>query len=143
MLAEDSAVNRAAVGRAIALVTGLFPGSRPLRILRHCATGRLATAGSVVLRTREQDEITEALRPHGVSFTRRPLRFTATSDVDSDQLPAACRENIDRLCAQQGLHQRARRPALPAADGAPRGRRMSAGRATGSPTATTATWPRS
>jgi 1,2-dihydroxy-3-keto-5-methylthiopentene dioxygenase len=60
-------------------------------------------AGTVVLRTRDQDEITDALRPHGVSFTRWPLRVTATSDVDSDHLLAVYRDDIDRLCAQQGL----------------------------------------
>ena len=45
MLAEDAAVNTAAVRRAADLVTSLTPG-RPLRLLTHCNTGRLAT-GSV------------------------------------------------------------------------------------------------
>ncbi|MEU5546534.1 S-methyl-5-thioribose-1-phosphate isomerase [Streptomyces sioyaensis] len=43
MLAEDIEVNQAAVDRAARLVTELCPG-RPLRILTHCNTGRLATA---------------------------------------------------------------------------------------------------
>jgi S-methyl-5-thioribose-1-phosphate isomerase len=43
MLAEDAAVNRAAVRRAADLVEALLP-ERPLRLLTHCNTGRLATA---------------------------------------------------------------------------------------------------
>ncbi|MEW2624765.1 S-methyl-5-thioribose-1-phosphate isomerase [Streptomyces sp. NPDC048106] len=43
MLAEDAAVNRAAVRNAADLVATLTP-DRPLRILTHCNTGRLATA---------------------------------------------------------------------------------------------------
>ncbi|MEV0603325.1 S-methyl-5-thioribose-1-phosphate isomerase [Streptomyces sp. NPDC050315] len=43
MLDEDIAVNRAAVERAADLVLSLAPG-RPLRLLTHCNTGRLATA---------------------------------------------------------------------------------------------------
>jgi len=43
MLAQDAAVNRAASRRAADLVERLV-GARPLRILTHCNTGRLATA---------------------------------------------------------------------------------------------------
>ncbi len=43
MQAEDAAVNRAAVQKAADLVVALTP-DRPLRILTHCNTGRLATA---------------------------------------------------------------------------------------------------
>lgn len=43
MAAEDAAVNRAAVDRAADLVRELRPG-RPLGLLTHCNTGRLATA---------------------------------------------------------------------------------------------------
>ncbi|QKW10436.1 S-methyl-5-thioribose-1-phosphate isomerase [Streptomyces sp. NA04227] len=43
MIDEDAAVNRAAVHRAADLVRALTP-DRPLRILTHCNTGRLATA---------------------------------------------------------------------------------------------------
>lgn len=43
MLDEDVAVNRAAVERAADLVLTLGP-DRPLRVLTHCNTGRLATA---------------------------------------------------------------------------------------------------
>ncbi|WP_229840085.1 S-methyl-5-thioribose-1-phosphate isomerase [Streptomyces roseolilacinus] len=43
MLEEDAAVNRAAVVRAADLVQSLVP-DRPVRILTHCNTGRLATA---------------------------------------------------------------------------------------------------
>ncbi|MEU7282385.1 S-methyl-5-thioribose-1-phosphate isomerase [Streptomyces sp. NPDC045431] len=43
MLDEDITVNRAAVDRACELVLSLTP-DRPLRILTHCNTGRLATA---------------------------------------------------------------------------------------------------
>ncbi|MDH6576342.1 S-methyl-5-thioribose-1-phosphate isomerase [Kitasatospora sp. MAP5-34] len=43
MLAEDISVNRAAVERATELVLDLTP-DRPLRLLTHCNTGRLATA---------------------------------------------------------------------------------------------------
>ncbi|BBX98830.1 S-methyl-5-thioribose-1-phosphate isomerase [Mycobacterium lacus] len=42
MLAEDAQVNRAAATHAADLVERLCPG-RPLRILTHCNTGRLAT----------------------------------------------------------------------------------------------------
>ncbi|MGK8555848.1 S-methyl-5-thioribose-1-phosphate isomerase [Nocardia gipuzkoensis] len=43
MLAEDGRVNRAAAGNAADLVQGLCP-DRPLRVLTHCNTGRLATS---------------------------------------------------------------------------------------------------
>ncbi|MFI0908663.1 S-methyl-5-thioribose-1-phosphate isomerase [Streptomyces sioyaensis] len=43
MLEEDAAVNSAAVWRAADLVLSLTP-KRPLRLLTHCNTGRLATA---------------------------------------------------------------------------------------------------
>lgn len=43
MLAEDAAVNGAAARRAADLVRSLTP-DRPLRLLTHCNTGRLATA---------------------------------------------------------------------------------------------------
>ncbi|MFE4263626.1 S-methyl-5-thioribose-1-phosphate isomerase [Streptomyces sp. NPDC056883] len=43
MLAEDVAVNTAMVRSAASLVESLTPG-RPLRLLTHCNTGRLATA---------------------------------------------------------------------------------------------------
>jgi S-methyl-5-thioribose-1-phosphate isomerase/adenine phosphoribosyltransferase len=42
MLDEDEQTNRAASQRAAEFVRGLFP-ARPLRILTHCNTGRLAT----------------------------------------------------------------------------------------------------
>ncbi|RMI33339.1 S-methyl-5-thioribose-1-phosphate isomerase [Nocardia stercoris] len=42
LLAEDGRVNRAAAARAADLVQELVPG-RPLRVLTHCNTGRLAT----------------------------------------------------------------------------------------------------
>ncbi|MBL1098330.1 S-methyl-5-thioribose-1-phosphate isomerase [Streptomyces coffeae] len=43
MVAEDAAVNSAAAARAADLVESLHP-HRPLRLLTHCNTGRLATA---------------------------------------------------------------------------------------------------
>lgn len=43
MLAEDARVNRAAAENATDLVLGICP-DRPLRVLTHCNTGRLATA---------------------------------------------------------------------------------------------------
>ncbi|WP_280473746.1 S-methyl-5-thioribose-1-phosphate isomerase [Nocardia asiatica] len=43
MLAEDGRVNRAAAGNAADLVQRLCP-DRPLRVLTHCNTGRLATS---------------------------------------------------------------------------------------------------
>ncbi|MDT0382149.1 S-methyl-5-thioribose-1-phosphate isomerase [Streptomyces sp. DSM 42041] len=43
MVAEDAAVNAAAARRAAELVGSLLP-DRPLRLLTHCNTGRLATA---------------------------------------------------------------------------------------------------
>jgi S-methyl-5-thioribose-1-phosphate isomerase/adenine phosphoribosyltransferase len=43
MLAEDAKVNRAAAENATDLVLGICP-DRPLRVLTHCNTGRLATA---------------------------------------------------------------------------------------------------
>ena len=42
MLAEDARVNRAAAKHAADLVRRLCP-DRPLRVLTHCNTGRLAT----------------------------------------------------------------------------------------------------
>lgn len=43
MVAEDAATNSAAAARAAELVGSLIP-DRPLRLLTHCNTGRLATA---------------------------------------------------------------------------------------------------
>ncbi|MGW2488141.1 S-methyl-5-thioribose-1-phosphate isomerase [Streptomyces sp. NPDC001606] len=43
MLDEDIAVNSAAVARTVELVESIAP-ARPLRLLTHCNTGRLATA---------------------------------------------------------------------------------------------------
>ncbi|MCM2416753.1 acireductone dioxygenase [Streptomyces sp. RKAG293] len=60
-------------------------------------------AETVVLRTRDEAEITRALEPQGVAFQRWPLRIQVTSDVDSDALLGAYEAEVDELCAQQGL----------------------------------------
>ncbi|MHA6758502.1 S-methyl-5-thioribose-1-phosphate isomerase [Streptacidiphilus sp. PAMC 29251] len=65
MLAEDIGVNLAAVDRAAALVRELCP-DRPLRILTHCNTGRLATAAvgtalGTILRLHAEGAVEEVL----------------------------------------------------------------------------------
>ncbi|MER5968948.1 S-methyl-5-thioribose-1-phosphate isomerase [Streptomyces sp. NPDC002055] len=65
MLAQDAAVNRAAVRHAADLVSALVP-DRPLRILTHCNTGRLATAAvgtalGTILELAERGRVAEVL----------------------------------------------------------------------------------
>ncbi|MGY5128303.1 S-methyl-5-thioribose-1-phosphate isomerase [Streptomyces nigrescens] len=65
MLDEDAAVNRAAVERAADLVESLIP-DRPVRILTHCNTGRLATAAvgtalGAIIELRERRRVAEVL----------------------------------------------------------------------------------
>lgn len=65
MLEEDATVNRAAVVRAANLVESLVP-DRPVRILTHCNTGRLATAAvgtalGAILELRERGRVAEVL----------------------------------------------------------------------------------
>jgi methylthioribose-1-phosphate isomerase len=72
MLEEDVRVNQAMVERAVAVVGELTP-ARPLRILTHCNTGRLATAAvgtalGAVLALAGQGRVTEVL----ASETRPP-----------------------------------------------------------------------
>jgi 1,2-dihydroxy-3-keto-5-methylthiopentene dioxygenase len=60
--------------------------------------------GTVLVRTRDHVEITAALAAHGVAFRRWTLRTSpVTAALPSAELLAAYREEIDRLCAGQGL----------------------------------------
>lgn len=58
---------------------------------------------TVLLRTRDEETIAQALRERSVSFTRWPLRAQVTPRTSSEELLAAYRAEIDELCAGQGL----------------------------------------
>ncbi|MEV4937575.1 1,2-dihydroxy-3-keto-5-methylthiopentene dioxygenase [Streptomyces zaomyceticus] len=58
---------------------------------------------TVLLRTRDEDTIAQALRERSVSFTRWPLRAQVTPQTASEELLDAYRAEIDELCARQGL----------------------------------------
>lgn len=65
MLEEDATVNRAAAVRAADLVQSLVP-DRPVRILTHCNTGRLATAAvgtalGAIIELHERGRVAEVL----------------------------------------------------------------------------------
>jgi 1,2-dihydroxy-3-keto-5-methylthiopentene dioxygenase len=58
---------------------------------------------SVLLRTRDEDLIAQALREQSVDFVRWPLHPEVTPRTTSEALLAAYRHEIDELCARQGL----------------------------------------
>lgn len=58
---------------------------------------------TVLLRTRDEEAIAQALRERSVSFTRWPLRAEVTSQTSSEELLDAYRAEVDELCADQGL----------------------------------------
>ncbi|WP_435972884.1 1,2-dihydroxy-3-keto-5-methylthiopentene dioxygenase [Streptomyces sp. Qhu_M48] len=58
---------------------------------------------TVLLRTRDEDAIAQALRERSVSFTRWPLRAQVTPQTSSEELLDAYRTEVDELCADQGL----------------------------------------
>ncbi|MEV7374352.1 cupin [Streptomyces sp. NPDC090301] len=58
---------------------------------------------TVLLRTRDEDAIAQALRERSVSFTRWPQRAEVTPQTSSEELLDAYRAEVDELCADQGL----------------------------------------
>ncbi|MER7884424.1 cupin [Streptomyces fimicarius] len=58
---------------------------------------------TVLLHTRDEETIAQALRERSVSFTRWPLRAQATPQTASEELLDAYRAEIDELCARQKL----------------------------------------
>ncbi|MFH8577241.1 1,2-dihydroxy-3-keto-5-methylthiopentene dioxygenase [Streptomyces zaomyceticus] len=58
---------------------------------------------TVLLRTRDEDAIAQALRERSVSFTRWPQRAQVTPQTSSEELLDAYRTEVDELCAEQGL----------------------------------------
>lgn len=58
---------------------------------------------TVLLRTRDEEAIVQALRERSVSFTRWPLRTHVTARTSSEELLDAYRHEVDELCARQGL----------------------------------------
>ncbi|MFG2833592.1 acireductone dioxygenase [Streptomyces zaomyceticus] len=58
---------------------------------------------TVLLRTRDEGTIAQALRERSVAFTRWPLRAQVTPQTASEELLDAYRAEIDELCADQGL----------------------------------------
>lgn len=99
MLAEDAVVNRAATIRAADLVASLLP-DRPLRVLTHCNTGRLA-AGSVgtalgaVLALAEAGRLTEVL----VGETRPLLQGARLTAWELDTAGVPYRLCVDSAAA--------------------------------------------
>ncbi|MCX5231740.1 acireductone dioxygenase [Streptomyces sp. NBC_00233] len=58
---------------------------------------------TVLLRTRDEETIAQALHERSVSFTRWPLRAQVTPRTSSEELLDAYRAEVDELCADQGL----------------------------------------
>ncbi|MFF8841074.1 acireductone dioxygenase [Streptomyces sp. NPDC015130] len=58
---------------------------------------------TVLLRTRDEEAIAQALRERSVSFTRWPLLARVTPQTSSEELLDAYRAKVDELCADQGL----------------------------------------
>lgn len=106
MLAEDVAVNTAMVQRAADLVESLAPG-RPLRLLTHCNTGRLATAavgtalGTVIelaRRGRVADVLVDETRP-----LLQGARLTAWELGEADVPYRVCVDSAAAAAMSQGL----------------------------------------
>ncbi|OKJ65016.1 cupin [Streptomyces sp. CB02009] len=58
---------------------------------------------TVLLRTRDEGAIAQALRERSVSFRRWPQRAEVTPQTSSEELLDAYRAEVDELCADQGL----------------------------------------
>ncbi|MFD7093553.1 Methylthioribose-1-phosphate isomerase [Streptomyces xanthophaeus] len=106
MLAEDVAVNTAMVQRAAALVESLAP-DRPLRLLTHCNTGRLATAavgtalGTIIelaRRGRVADVLVDETRP-----LLQGARLTAWELGEADVPYRLCVDSAAAAAMAQGL----------------------------------------
>ncbi|MGW7579422.1 S-methyl-5-thioribose-1-phosphate isomerase [Streptomyces sp. NPDC054765] len=106
MLDEDIAVNRAAVARAADLVRTLGP-DRPLRVLTHCNTGRLATAavgtalGTIVelaRRGRIEEVLVDETRP-----LLQGARLTAWELGEADVPYRLCVDSAAAAAMAQGL----------------------------------------
>ncbi|MGH4030322.1 S-methyl-5-thioribose-1-phosphate isomerase [Actinomycetota bacterium Odt1-20B] len=106
LLSEDAALGAAAVAQAAALVESLTP-DRPLRLLTHCNTGRLAT-GSVgtalgaILRLAERRRVEEVL----VDETRPLLqgaRLTAWELAEADVPYRLCVDSAAASAMARGL----------------------------------------
>jgi 1,2-dihydroxy-3-keto-5-methylthiopentene dioxygenase len=59
--------------------------------------------GKVLLRTRDRNEISEALRLCSVEFDQWPLRGEISAGTDSDEILGRYRPEIDALCERDGL----------------------------------------
>ncbi|MFD9240518.1 acireductone dioxygenase [Streptomyces sp. NPDC059556] len=57
---------------------------------------------TVLLRTRDEDAIAQALRERSVSFSRWPQRAEVTPQTSSEELLDAYRAEVDELCATRG-----------------------------------------
>ena len=106
MLDEDVAVNLAAVTRAARLVRELCP-DRPLRVLTHCNTGRLATAAvgtalGAILRLHAEGAVEEVL-----AAETRPLlqgaRLTAWELAEAGVPHRVCTDSAGPAAMARGL----------------------------------------
>ncbi|MFJ6796906.1 S-methyl-5-thioribose-1-phosphate isomerase [Streptomyces sp. NPDC091268] len=106
MLAEDVAVNTAMVRRAADLVESLAP-DRPLRLLTHCNTGRLATAAvgtalgtilELARRGRVADVLVDETRP-----LLQGARLTAWELAEADVPYRVCVDSAAAAAMSQGL----------------------------------------
>ncbi|MGW0248443.1 S-methyl-5-thioribose-1-phosphate isomerase [Nocardia goodfellowii] len=99
MLSEDATANRAAARRAADLVQTLAP-DRPLRVLTHCNTGRLATAAvgtalGTILELAERGRIEEVL----VNETRPLLQGARLTAWELGQAQVPYRLCVDSAAA--------------------------------------------
>lgn len=107
MVAEDIAVNRAAVTRAADAVEALTGGDRPLGVLTHCNTGRLATAAvgtalGTIVELARRDRVREVL----VDETRPLLqgaRLTAWELAEAGVPHRLCVDSAAAAAMAQGL----------------------------------------
>ncbi|MGW5213792.1 S-methyl-5-thioribose-1-phosphate isomerase [Streptomyces sp. NPDC004051] len=99
MLDEDIAVNSAAVAQAVELVQSVTP-NRPLRLLTHCNTGRLATAAvgtalGTIVELAARGRVTEVL----VDETRPLLQGARLTAWELDEAKIPYRLCIDSAAA--------------------------------------------
>ncbi|XTZ13637.1 S-methyl-5-thioribose-1-phosphate isomerase [Micromonospora echinospora] len=107
MLAEDVRTNTTAATRAADLVESLCPADRPLRLLTHCNTGRLATAAvgtalGAVLELFRRGRVAEVL----VNETRPLLQGARLTMWELHEAGVPCRLQVDSAAATamaQGL----------------------------------------
>jgi methylthioribose-1-phosphate isomerase len=107
MLAEDVRTNTAAAVRAADLVESLCATDRPLRLLTHCNTGRLATAAvgtalGAVLELARRGRVEEVL----VDETRPLLQGARLTMWELHEAGVPCRLQVDSAAATamaQGL----------------------------------------